>query len=520
MEGSPYCSHCGTTFRWTDDENENIKKYSISDEDIITLLEVMEEEHEGLSKSEVFKIKKDIQQLETIIPLLKCGNLLSAHEHCEIIANIYYEPPNIIERKLLSNLIYDILHFEERSTYALDYAEHLLIDAKKALYGENYVMNIINESESDDNDSLENMLDAKMENLKKLYSRIDKNVSIKSSVKFKLCENCGKKVNKVAEKCPYCNGTNFSDDLSKYECNLKFEEENVKFCPSCHNRYYDSNFCTNCGEKLISKSEYGTIFKRQKQQEEKELKEQKLCPICLKEGNPEDKFCMFCGEKLISKWEYEYLKKRWGLRDKQEFSQRYGSIKKSTKQQASKNKFGIKNCPVCNQEIPKNAVRCVYCKTIQNNDFNAGNNIKSNEFLDDWYVCLKCGKKYNQVAFEIRHKCSNCGGTSFKTFAEFQKEQPIKSKENFDYCKNCNTYIPNDCEYCPYCESTNIKRRIPKPDTNNYKSRLKVKETSNKGLDYCNNCYTYIPKGNSYCPHCGSTYIERKGFNLDAYNYD
>ena len=47
-------------------------------------------------------------------------------------------------------------------------------------------------------------------------------------------------------------------------------------------------------------------------------------------------------------------------------------------------------------------------------------------------------------------------------------------------------------------------------ETNNRKSPLKVKETSNEGLNYCNNCCTYISKDNEYCPHCGSINITIK----------
>lgn len=53
------------------------------------------------------------------------------------------------------------------------------------------------------------------------------------SVNWKLCNECGKKVNEVAIKCPYCNSSSFkeyiiddSDDNSKNELNLKKEKNN------------------------------------------------------------------------------------------------------------------------------------------------------------------------------------------------------------------------------------------------------------------------------------------------------
>ena len=39
-------------------------------------------------------------------------------------------------------------------------------------------------------------------------------------------------------------------------------------------------------------------------------------------------------------------------------------IKKYNRDVALKNKFGSKTCPNCNKEIPANAIRCKYCKTM------------------------------------------------------------------------------------------------------------------------------------------------------------
>lgn len=79
-----------------------------------------------------------------------------------------------------------------------------------------------------------------------------------------------------------------------------------------------------------------------------------------------------------------------------------------------------------------------------------------------------------------------------------------------NYCFNCYTQIPKGSEYCPYCGSINIRTTKNATPSTNYKSHLKVKKTSNKCLDYCYNCYTYIPKGKEYCPNCGSINIQRK----------
>lgn len=34
------------------------------------------------------------------------------------------------------------------------------------------------------------------------------------SVKWKICEKCGKKVNEVAHKCPYCKSSSFKENDS------------------------------------------------------------------------------------------------------------------------------------------------------------------------------------------------------------------------------------------------------------------------------------------------------------------
>ena len=40
------------------------------------------------------------------------------------------------------------------------------------------------------------------------------------TVKLKICENCSKKVNAVAEKCPYCSSTSFHEDIGKSQDNI------------------------------------------------------------------------------------------------------------------------------------------------------------------------------------------------------------------------------------------------------------------------------------------------------------
>ena len=80
-----------------------------------------------------------------------------------------------------------------------------------------------------------------------------------------------------------------------------------------------------CGEKLVSKSEYDEIIKKQKQFENK-----KICPKCSKEWNSDDNFCIDCGEKLILGLEYEKMLKKIPN------SQRQTKIEKN----------GFKTCPI------------------------------------------------------------------------------------------------------------------------------------------------------------------------------
>lgn len=388
----------------------------------------------------------------------------------------------------------------------IDYALHRVRFMRDNAISDKSYLNAITRKNNSNIDDSSNLYEKRENKKKVVYTDTNYDfVPVKVDVKFKLCENCGKKVNESAKNCPYCNSTSFSNDTSNY-----VKKDNVKFCPSCHNRYYDSNFCSKCGDKLISKSEYEEIIKKEKQQKEIELKNQKICPFCLNNEYNDGNFCILCGGKLISKWDYENLIKKLGIGDKQQFAKKFRSIKESEKQHKLKEKFGIKNCPICKQEIPKNAARCLYCNTIFEYELKTDNDVKSEEVSDEEYLCINCRRKFSHYTFKKILKCPSCGGLYFKKLSTVPKEQPINSKENFDNCENDSKYIPNNSENCPHCESTNIKRKEFKSKTNNYKSPLKVKETSNEGLNYCKNCCTYISKDNEYCPHCGSTYIEKR----------
>jgi RNA polymerase subunit RPABC4/transcription elongation factor Spt4 len=181
---------------------------------------------------------------------------------------------------------------------------------------------------------------------------------------FKICEECGKKINKKAEKCPYCNSTSFSNDISKYEDKLRLKIESIKYCPKCNEKFYESNFCLKCGEKLITPTEYENLIEKQKQKEIESLKNKKYCPICSEERNHEDIFCNYCGERLISGLDYDYIiKKRKKLENDPHYIQKLKELKDSSRQIKLKKQTGTKICPVCRQEISKNAAVCVYCRT-------------------------------------------------------------------------------------------------------------------------------------------------------------
>lgn len=59
------------------------------------------------------------------------------------------------------------------------------------------------------------------------------------SVIFKLCNNCGKKVNSVVNQCPYCGSSSFSESIHELRC------------PNCNTLLEEDDcFCYNCGLKL------------------------------------------------------------------------------------------------------------------------------------------------------------------------------------------------------------------------------------------------------------------------------
>lgn len=108
-------------------------------------------------------------------------------------------------------------------------------------------------------------------------------------------------------------------------------------CPNCgKNNFVENKFCSECGTKLPPPQNY--------------------CPNCDESYYDDEKFCTECGTKLINKRIHklnEELKKRKKeLTEKDEISSKL------------KKKYGAKICPTCNNEIPKNAFRCRYCKTM------------------------------------------------------------------------------------------------------------------------------------------------------------
>ena len=52
-------------------------------------------------------------------------------------------------------------------------------------------------------------------------------------------------------KCPECGKNNKNDNLFCGNCGSKLPEP--KICPSCEYESFDDQYCTRCGERLISK---------------------------------------------------------------------------------------------------------------------------------------------------------------------------------------------------------------------------------------------------------------------------
>ena len=72
----------------------------------------------------------------------------------------------------------------------------------------------------------------------------------KDSTNMINCPHCGRKINKVNEKCPYCNKYK---DSSKLVPNTESQAlSKVRYCINCGKKLdkLDSNYCSNCGASL------------------------------------------------------------------------------------------------------------------------------------------------------------------------------------------------------------------------------------------------------------------------------
>ena len=119
----------------------------------------------------------------------------------------------------------------------------------------------------------------------------------KSKMEWKVCAKCGKKVNKVAEKCPYCNAVSFNNyspktDLKRWKvCNVC--GENVKsfytVCPYCN--------CESLTDRKGSKLPYFSPLKSVRVADI----ELKVCPRCGREVGKEVFRCPFCHNVVFEK---------------------------------------------------------------------------------------------------------------------------------------------------------------------------------------------------------------------------
>lgn len=168
-------------------------------------------------------------------------------------------------------------------------------------------------------------------------------------------------------------------------------------CPNCGKINDDVNrFCSECGTNLSEAEMY--------------------CIPCEKKYQNGEKFCTCCGEKLVSKAHF-FLHMKEEKRKQEELEEKRGL-----------------------EEIKKHR-------------------------QEQFKICKSCGKKVHQIALDIHKKCPHCGGTSFIPYKNEVINHKItlnvkNSNKNNDYCENCYTDIPQGSEYCPYCGSINIKRKV------------------------------------------------------------
>lgn len=167
----------------------------------------------------------------------------------------------------------------------------------------------------------------------------------------------------------------------------------------------------NNENNIKSSQQYSKVKSKKENLAEKNLR---LCPACNRRIPINADQCSFCKTKL---------------------NKRKASLKtKQTPDDAIANKRNLKPCPNCGKEIPENAIRCKYCKAmlktysngksldIVKKEYDSNNPVKTFISNKEFKICPHCGKEIPENAI----RCKYCK-TMLKTYSKNETSQNIKN---------------------------------------------------------------------------------------------
>lgn len=141
-----------------------------------------------------------------------------------------------------------------------------------------------------------------------------------------------------------------------------------------------------------------------------------------------------------------------------------------------------KTCPYCKKEIPKPAVKCMYCANWVDK--------KEDSFNKNITICPDCGNENPDYS----KYCGNCG---IELENKSVNKEGLKEERNIK-CPYCENEVNSDAEFCKNC-GKKLDLKEPINENHSEEDQLKI----------CPFCESEIHYKAVKCKYCGE-WIEKK----------